>query len=118
MIWPMPSIRCGKENCPYDTVCYHAQQCAEKYLKALLVHLAVDFPKIHDIGELIQLLPPNYRPSLSVVEAELLTDFATASRYPGDEEPIEPSDASEAVAIARRVREVVQKHLSGGISPW
>ena len=27
-----------KENCPFDTVCFHAQQCAEKYLKALLVY--------------------------------------------------------------------------------
>lgn len=26
-----------KERCPFDTVCFHAQQCAEKYLKALLV---------------------------------------------------------------------------------
>ncbi len=30
------SLKLGKE-CPTDTVCFHAQQCVEKYLKALLV---------------------------------------------------------------------------------
>ncbi|MBM3322493.1 HEPN domain-containing protein [candidate division WOR-3 bacterium] len=29
------------ENCPYDLICYHAQQCAEKYLKALLTRQAL-----------------------------------------------------------------------------
>lgn len=31
-------------DCPLDTVCFHAQQCAEKYLKALLVSWGADFP--------------------------------------------------------------------------
>ena len=37
-------IRLGHE-CPVDTVCFHAQQCVEKYLKALLAMEGVDFPK-------------------------------------------------------------------------
>ncbi len=41
------------EDCPTDTVCFHAQQCVEKYLKALLVCLRIDFPKAHDLSELI-----------------------------------------------------------------
>ena len=41
------------ENCSYDTVCFHAQQCVEKYIKALLLHHRINFPKSHDIGELI-----------------------------------------------------------------
>jgi HEPN domain-containing protein len=43
------------EECPADTVAFHAQQCAEKYLKALLVFEGIDFPKTHDlvgVGEL------------------------------------------------------------------
>ena len=36
------------ENCPYGTVCFHAQQCAEKYLKALLALHAV--PYFDEIG--------------------------------------------------------------------
>ena len=37
------------EECPTDTVCFHAQQCVEKYLKAFLVLEGIDFPKTHDI---------------------------------------------------------------------
>lgn len=40
---------------PLDTVCFHAQQCAEKYLKAYLVYHKVEFEKTHDLRELILL---------------------------------------------------------------
>src|SRR6266478_6775118 len=51
-------------NCPTDTVCFHAQQCVEKYIKALLVFRAISFPKTHDIDKLRSLLPPKLRPQL------------------------------------------------------
>ena len=38
-----------EDDCPYGTVCFHAQQCAEKYLKALLTLHAIPFPKIYDL---------------------------------------------------------------------
>ena len=98
-------------DCPFDTVCFHAQQCVEKYLKALLCSRAIDFPKIHDVGELIELLPPDLRPPVAVLDQEKLTDHATVTRYPGDWEPLLRSDAEEAVAIALRIRESVRKHL-------
>ena len=34
------------EECPTDMVCFHAQQCVEKYLKAVLVLDGIDFPKL------------------------------------------------------------------------
>ena len=37
------------EDCPTDTVCFHAQQCVEKYIKALLVFRGTAFPKTHNI---------------------------------------------------------------------
>lgn len=40
-----------------DIVCFHCQQCAEKYLKALLVSLGVHFPKTHDLRLLLDLVP-------------------------------------------------------------
>src|SRR5436309_1859575 len=46
-----------KEECPTDTVCFHAQQCIEKYLKAVLVYNGVDFPRTHNLSVLIVLLP-------------------------------------------------------------
>ena len=42
----------------YDAVCFHAQQCAEKYLKAWLVDAAISFPRTHDLGALLNLLVP------------------------------------------------------------
>jgi len=39
-----------------DVVCFHSQQCVEKYLKALLIHHRVRFPKTHDLTELLNLL--------------------------------------------------------------
>src|SRR3989344_9145454 len=90
-----------RENCPYDTICFHAQQCVEKYIKALLIHLAIDFPKIHDIGELIRLVPPNYDIPISKVDQEKLTDYSIASRYPLDLEPVTDVEAHETVLLAR-----------------
>ena len=37
-----------------DAVCFHAQQCAEKYLKALLTRDHVAFPKTHDLLDLLE----------------------------------------------------------------
>ena len=40
---------------PYDTVCFHCQQAAEKSLKAYLIQLGIMFPKTHNIGQLVEL---------------------------------------------------------------
>ena len=50
---------------PTDAVCFHAQQCAEKYMKALLVFRGTDFPKTHDVEQLSALLPAALRPRLT-----------------------------------------------------
>jgi len=56
----------------------------EKYLKALLVFKGIDFPKTHDLEELMGLIPLSVRPELSEDEQGRLTDCATVMRYPGD----------------------------------
>jgi HEPN domain-containing protein len=102
---------------PYGTVCFHAQQCLEKYLKASLIFLEIEFPRVHDLGVLLSLLPQDNRPSLTVMEEERLTDYASVNRYPGDYEPITRQAAEEAVAIARRVRQSIQSHLPSSAFP-
>jgi HEPN domain-containing protein len=104
------TLRMGKD-CPTDTVCFHAQQCVEKYLKALLVFKGIDFPRTHDIGQLIALLPDQSRPMLIPEEQERLTDYATVTRYPGDYEPIPVVETRRALKIARRVRSAIRKLL-------
>ncbi|MBI3322063.1 MAG: HEPN domain-containing protein [Candidatus Omnitrophica bacterium] len=98
-------------RCPFGAICFHAQQCVEKYLKALLVFRGIDFPKTHNIPELLALVPSSVRPELSAEEQEQLTDYATTLRYPGDWEPITRRDAKAAVETARRIREAVRKQF-------
>jgi len=64
-----------RKNCPFDTVCFHSQQCAEKYLKAMLTLHNVPFPKSHDLSELILLLPRHL--TINVKKDEL----STLNRY-------------------------------------
>ena len=98
-------------DCPTDTVCFHAQQCVEKYLKALLVFKHIDSPKTHDIGELTALTAGLVRLEIPVAEQRRLTAYATVTRYPGDYEPITLSEARRAVAMPRRVRREIKKLL-------
>ena len=100
-----------KENCPFSTVCFHAQQVVEKYIKAFLTLRTIPFARTHDIENLIHQLPEEIQLSLSVEEQRLLTDYATVSRYPGEWEPINRSDAKSAVELAVKVRKIIQPHL-------
>jgi len=99
------------DECPTDTVCFHAQQVVEKYLKALLVFNGTPFPKTHDIEGIMGLLPPNCRPELADKDQDRLTEYAAVTRYPGDYEPITLDEAKKAVRIARRVRTQIRKLL-------
>ena len=66
-----------------DVVCFHAQQCVEKYLKALLVYHRLYFPKTHDVLALAELAQPVAahlelsRPALTD-----LKPYAVTFRYP------------------------------------
>jgi HEPN domain-containing protein len=100
-----------EEDCPTDTVCFHAQQCVEKYLKAFLVLEEIEFPKTHDIRKIAALLPPRIRVPLTVEEQIQLTNYATVMRYPGDYFPISMAEARRAVRLARRVRMQIRKLL-------
>jgi len=105
------------DECPTDTVCFHAQQCVEKYLKAMLVLESIPFPKTHNIEELIGLLPEDSRPKLADRDQDRLTEYATVTRYPGDYEPILLAEARRAVRIARRVRTQIRKLLPKQVLP-
>ncbi len=98
------------EHSPTDSVCFHAQQCVEKYVKAVLVLAGTDFPKTHDLERLIAMCPKSLRPSLSAAEQALLTEYATGARYPGWGE-IRLAEARKAVSLARRVRKELRAVL-------
>ncbi|MBM4071479.1 MAG: HEPN domain-containing protein [Planctomycetes bacterium] len=68
----------------HDVVCYHCQQCAEKYLKAILVELGMHVPRTHNLEDLLGLLRPRL-PQLTALARGLifLSRFAVHGRYPG-----------------------------------
>jgi HEPN domain-containing protein len=104
------------EDCPLGTVCFHGQQCAEKYLKALLTYKSVPFPKSHDLLDLLHLIPASAAAGIDVVALSAVNRFSVEARYPGDWEPITRADADQAVAIARRIRDVVRAHLPASVN--
>jgi len=92
--------------------CFHAQQCVEKALKALLLQLHVEFPRTHDLARLLDLLK-TARIDLpaEVDEAFALTQYAVQTRYPGIWEPVTRQEAREAALIAAQVLEWVERQL-------
>ena len=93
-----------------DVVCFHAQQCAEKYLKAFLVARHSYFPKTHDLIELLQLAAA-HDPSLELLKPFLseLRPYAVAFRYP--DERATSAEARRALQHLRRVRERLRHAL-------
>lgn len=65
----------------WEDLCFDAQQAAEKAVKAVLVLRGIDFPKTHDIADLLALLEAAEVPD-DLWEADTLTDYATVTRYP------------------------------------
>lgn len=110
------TLRLGNE-CPSDTVCFHAQQCVEKYIKALLVLRGVEFPKTHDVERLLRLLPESAQEILYVAEQRELTRYATVTRYPGTYDPIPLAEARRAVKVAQSVRAYIRKMLPKEVLP-
>jgi len=104
------TLTLGK-SCPTDTVCFHAQQTVEKYLKATLSFHSTAFPKTHDIEVLTRLSPAGLLAHWPLSEQRRLSAYATVSRYPGAYPPITLSEAKAAVAIARKVRAEILRHL-------
>jgi len=97
----------GEQRPPYHLVAYHAQQCAERYLKAYLVCLGIDFPRTHNISTLLELCSDHGEWPLTLRDAEELTDYAVASRYPGEAAEVTAQDAQRAIELADRVRSQV-----------
>lgn len=93
-----------------DLVCFHCQQCVEKYLKAYLAMNKIRFPKTHSLDDLIS-LGEKADPLLGAIRSEAvsLQPFAVRIRYPGDEAT--PDDAKRAVARTGMLRRFLRRKL-------
>ncbi len=88
-----------------DLVCFHCQQAAEKYLKALLQELALPVPRIHDLLELLDRLLP-HDATLGTLRKDLipLNRYAVEYRYPG-----RTASARQVRAALRRMERTRQE---------
>ena len=94
----------------HDAVCFHAQQAAEKYLKAVLAERVIAFPKVHDLTRLLDLIDPAIN-ELSAMRADLdaLSRLSVQVRYP--EFSTDSAKAEEAGRIAAAVRRICRREL-------
>jgi HEPN domain-containing protein len=100
------------EDAPLDTVCFHAQQAAEKYIKAALTFSGISFGRTHDLPELSALLLSEY-PSLAAIgDLSDLTDAAVTARYPEDLIVYDREFAEDLVAQTRKVKSAILRDLS------
>ena len=91
-----------------NQACYHAQQAAEKALKAVLILRDQRFPKSHDLVALAALLPKSDATLVEHVDLPSLTAWVVAARYPTDlpeaTEPAAVAAIAGAATICARVR--------------
>src|SRR5436309_7942642 len=103
-------LRRSRKKHSRDIVCFHLQQCVEKYLKARLEEGAIAFPKTHDLERLLELIVTiepmweSFRPAMAAI-----TDYAVEARYPG--RAVSPADARTLLRETTRIRNVVRKSL-------
>ncbi|HEY5486351.1 MAG TPA: HEPN domain-containing protein [Candidatus Limnocylindrales bacterium] len=103
-----------------ETACFHAQQAAEKAIKALLVKVQIASMKGHDLSNLTKLLPTRFSNTRDLPSLAGLVPYAVAARYPvahaGDPMQLDTGptwdEADEALLLAERTVRAVEADLS------
>ena len=94
-----------------DIASFHAQQCAEKYLKAMLVTRKLPFPKTHDLILLTNLCAQaGIFVGIDPKKLNTLSDNAVRARYPGAAQTLD--EARGAITIAQPVRKFTRQYLN------
>ena len=94
-----------------DIICFHAQQSAEKYMKAYLIFLDIEFQKTHDVEDLVVVAGEKDPSILKFKDSGAeLSAFAVEARYPEFEEP-SLIDTKNAVEIARKIKKFIKKKI-------
>jgi HEPN domain-containing protein len=99
-----------------EDLCFHAQQAAEKAIKALYVHHGLVFRYTHDLDDLLTTLKKHGMIIPAAVEDSIvLTGYAWDARYPGIGEPVTNDEHGEAVRLAEEVIAWAEKELGAGL---
>lgn len=112
-------LKIGKDeivtpNPATDAICFHMQQCVEKYLKAYLVLKGKEFRRTHILGELVQ-AAMEIDPAMEAIndmKGDSLTIYATVIRYPDDFYMPTVEETEECIGIAESVRNFIRDMLT------
>ena len=97
-------------NPGHNSICFHVQQCIEKYLKAWLQEANMPVPRTHNLEDLLALILPTL-PEWSPWQPDfrIITEYAVDPRYPGGSAT--PDDTQHAVGMCEEVRQAVRTQL-------
>lgn len=94
----------------YEAVCFHCQQCVEKYLKSVLQENEIYFEKIHDLDVLLEqckgIIPELYEFKAEIVE---LSHYAVEIRYPGVS--VIEEEARNSILTMEKVRKIIRNYF-------
>jgi HEPN domain-containing protein len=101
-----------------ETLGFHAQQAAEKLIKALLALGGHEYPRTHDLGLLLDLLASlDVQIPEALLTVEILTPFATVFRY--DDLPLEAAiDRQEWLPLLLALEEFVGGVIAAATDPF
>jgi HEPN domain-containing protein len=103
-IWPELARASESPGSTLEDVCFDAQQAAEKAFKAVLLLRGVDFPWVHDLTELLDLVQQSGTEVPDAIGGAVdLTEYATGGRYPGSDEPVTEEECAAAIQSAEVV---------------
>jgi HEPN domain-containing protein len=100
--------------------CFHAQQCVEKSLKAILEEKGVRPPKTHDVLRLYGLVSETVGLELDLRTLQVLNDLYVDARYPGELGLLpygrpSPDDARQFYEFATEVYRKAWELVAGGL---
>lgn len=102
------------EGCGYrEAIAFHSQQAAEKLLKSYLVLHQIDFPRTHNLGELLdRIAARDSALAHSLVDITALNPYGVEYRYPGDFPDLTEDDAETAFRMAEKVWAAIAPKLT------
>ena len=103
------------DDLPTDTVCFHCQQAAEKYLKGFLTSREMEYPLTHSLKALVEkAIALDNTFAMILEKAESLTPYAVTIRYPDDLRLPSREEAQSAFAIASEIKELILQKVNPG----
>jgi HEPN domain-containing protein len=91
-----------------DTIAFHCQQAAEKYLKGYLMFLDIPFQRKHSLNYLLGLISTKIEIDDEIYDnASILEDFAVEIRYPDTSIELSDEDIQQAFEISKFIRKYV-----------